>query len=70
MFGWKDYEAAREQHQDRLRGFEKQRLIDQIGGKRHKPSLWQSVSKLVAGDHQKDQEDLSQDCYHLAEKSA
>jgi hypothetical protein len=70
MFGWKDYEAVREQHQDRLRGLEKQRLIDQVQGGGRKPALWQSVGNLVARRNQKDRDDQSQAGYHLAEKSA
>lgn len=73
MFGWKDYEAAREQHQDRLRGLEKQRLIDQVEGGGRKSSLWRSVSNLVAGGDQKDRNDQSECGYHqvdLAERSA
>jgi hypothetical protein len=70
MFGWKDYEAAREQHQDRLRGSEKQRLIDQIESGRRKPSLWQSIGNLMAGGDKKVQGDQPRPGYHLVKKSA
>jgi hypothetical protein len=69
MFGWKDYETAREQHQDRLRSFEKQRLIDQVESGDRKPSLWRSVGNLVAGRDQEDRDDRPQGGYHLVEKS-
>lgn len=70
MFGWKDYEAAREQHQDRLRGFEKQRLIDQIESGGRKPSLWQSVGNLMGREDKSDRNDQSRPRYQLAKKSA
>ena len=49
MFTWNDYEVAKEQHQDRLRRQEKQRLIKEIEAKSDQPSLWQSLSHKVVG---------------------
>ncbi len=54
MFGWTEFEVAREQHQDRLRSLERQRNLGRFEAGHGKPSLWQSVGRLVGGDRKKD----------------
>lgn len=45
MIGWGDVNVTMEQHQDRLRRAEKNRLIEQVSQNQNRPGWWQNIKE-------------------------
>jgi hypothetical protein len=49
MITWVDFEVSLEQHQERLRRAEKQRLIEQFNAAAEKSGVWKKVKLAFSG---------------------